>query len=233
MAGSITIASAQNNSITINFGESMTSGVSSIDDYVFAPATGYRQVYATEVVAVTGTQTYKVKVSPEFDVPGTYTVTCANARDAGNAALSTNNSTYTLAGHLLFQVPDGEVNYVDSSSNAHKTGNYIGVLEALTLAFGDAIQKTAGRPVTRLRKEYTLQTDSVMLIETTLSFPDSGYVYLGGQKLKYASKDTNCLYMDNTTIASDLAEGKLAVEPRKSFVSGSEVHLDVRSILPA
>lgn len=232
MAGSITISAAQKNSITIDFGENMTAGVTATTDYVFTAAAGYRAVYAESVTAVTGTQVYKIKVFPEFDVPGTYTVTCAPARDAGGAALSTNNKTFAMTGHFVLAVPDGQINYVDSSTDAQSSGNYIGVLEALSLAFGESFQKTSGRPVTRLRRNYQL-TDQAMLLETTLAFPATGYVYANGVKLKYSSKDTDVLYMDTTTISADLIAGKIGVQPGHTFATGSEVHLDVRSILPA
>lgn len=62
-----------------------------------------------------------------------------------------------------------------------------GVLDTLTEAFGEAVQRLSGRPQTFVVSEHS-PSDSSLFVESTLGFPDSGSVFVGGGEYTYSAK---------------------------------------------
>ena len=62
-------------------------------------------------------------------------------------------------------------------------------LSLIFKTLGEAIQELSGRPTTGLAADFSWQ-DASMTVETTIGFPDSGVVMIGGHKVSYGSKTT-------------------------------------------
>ena len=63
------------------------------------------------------------------------------------------------------------------------------ILDAMTEAFGEAIQRYSGRPQTLIVSNFKA-TDSALFVESTLGFPSKGQFFVGGIKYRYTSKDS-------------------------------------------
>tara|TARA_Y100001963_G_C6656108_1_gene388126 strand:+ start:492 stop:839 length:348 start_codon:yes stop_codon:yes gene_type:complete len=63
----------------------------------------------------------------------------------------------------------------------------MGMLRALTLAFGEESQYTHGKPVTKLVKPIK-SGDTIALVESTLAFPDKGAFFVGARRFTYKGK---------------------------------------------
>lgn len=81
----------------------------------------------------------------------------------------------------LSQVPNNIVPQ-ESSEWSHK------MIDALTEAFGEAVQRFSGKPQTFVVSNFK-NTDSVLFVETTLGFPEKGKIFVGGKKYSYTEKD--------------------------------------------
>lgn len=64
---------------------------------------------------------------------------------------------------------------------------YHGPLRAITRAAGQVVQELSGRPVTILTQDIA-PNDTHLFVESTLGFPDSGYVLVGDREYAYSSK---------------------------------------------
>lgn len=62
-----------------------------------------------------------------------------------------------------------------------------GVLETLTEAFGEAVQRFSGRPQTLVVSDYS-PTDGSLFVESTLGFPNSGKLFVDGREYSYSAK---------------------------------------------
>lgn len=62
-----------------------------------------------------------------------------------------------------------------------------GLLDSLTEAFGEAIQRYSGRPQTLVVSDY-VHGDGALFVESTLGFPPSGEVFIDNRKYSYESK---------------------------------------------
>lgn len=63
------------------------------------------------------------------------------------------------------------------------------ILDAMTEAFGEAIQRYSGRPQTLIVSNFEA-TDSVLFVESTLGFPPKGQFFVRGIRYRYTSKDS-------------------------------------------
>ena len=62
-----------------------------------------------------------------------------------------------------------------------------GLLEAYTNAVGRQVQRMIGVPMTRVRIDLG-PTDTLLFVETTLGFSESGELWIGNQRYSYTGK---------------------------------------------
>lgn len=162
---------------------------------------------ATDSIGVTQTT---LSVYPSLYPGHTFTLTATNAAHSNGIAVTPKFVTFTVATSLAPVRPTG------SPAETFP----IGMLDALTLAFGEVCQKFYGRPTTKLVED-SAKDATYLLVESTLAFPDEGSVFARGRRATYTGKTDASL----TGVVFDI--------PRNEAMPyGAEVALDVRSILP-
>lgn len=78
------------------------------------------------------------------------------------------------------------------------------VMESLIMAVGQSLQEFHGKPLTNLTSEW-VWSDSVISVETTLGFPQSGLISVGGHILSYGNKtDTTFSTITPVKVTDDL-----------------------------
>lgn len=104
--------------------------------------------------------------------------------------------------------------------NNHTIGVYNGEsnLSLILKSLGEAIQGLSGRPTTGLAAELSWG-DNTATVESTIGFPDSGSLFIGGRHITYGSKTVNSF---NQLSYTEYFSG--------SFTTKEEVSCDVTAI---
>lgn len=180
--------------------------VDGISDWTIAPAGSSAAVVVTGVTVAADGLSATLAVHPGLTPGGTYTVGCPDGDGVTGDPVWPSTETLDVPAAFVPDVADEHL---------------LGLLEAITHALGQEAQLLSGGLVTRLVADLDT-TEVVALVETTLGFPASGAVYLGGLRLTY------------TGIASGALTGLASDEPRiVAIARGAPVRLDVSAtVLP-
>lgn len=89
--------------------------------------------------------------------------------------------TIRFSRHSATEIVPQNISPQDSLEWSH------GLLDALTETFGEAVQRFSGRPQTLVVTEYK-PDDPCLFVESTLGFPASGRLFIGGREYRYGSK---------------------------------------------
>ncbi len=81
----------------------------------------------------------------------------------------------------ISEVP-GNIKPEESTEWSHK------MIDVLTEAFGEAVQRFSGKPQTFIVSNFH-RTDTALYVESTLGFPFRGSLFVDGKKYTYTSKD--------------------------------------------
>jgi hypothetical protein len=148
----------------------MSSGV----PYVLAPVTALASpacVYDAEVLG--GFASAKLWFAPDLSPTADYTLTVSITDAAG----ATNTASTAIA------APNVAVPQEDEW--------YHGVLRAWSSSTGQTLQELGGVPATLLVKDIRPGDDRVF-VESTLGFPDEGFVHVGRRLYRYTSRGPAC-----------------------------------------
>lgn len=114
-----------------------------------------------------GGQIVDVVFNPPLTPGATYLLAAVNATTSG----------------VALPAPDKECSFVAPADSLSVKG-YYKLLEAFTWAFAEEAAYLAGRPETRLVDEVPSAAD-VFPVETTLGFPSTGRLWVGGKLFSY------------------------------------------------
>lgn len=122
--------------------------------------------------------------------------------------------TITFSRHSATEMVPNTISPQESLEWSH------GLLDAITETFGEAVQRFSGRPQTMVVTEYK-PDDLSLFVESTLGFPNSGSLFVGGREYLYGSKSPMSF------------EGFHPKEYSNRHIAQKEmVTLNVRAILP-
>lgn len=122
---------------------------------------------------------------------------------------------YSIRTHLPSWTQRGAYRVEDEAIDIYKRGSN---LEALTQSIGDALQVLNGRPTTGTTAEFT-RGDSVLSVDSTLGFPETGALFIEGLRFTYTGKTLTSF----TGVSADLLLARDILARRK-------VTLDVKSV---
>jgi hypothetical protein len=95
--------------------------------------------------------------------------------------------TFSIRANLPAFMKRGSLTAKDENTDIAPT---YGVIEALTRSVGQIVQRFTGRPETLVSQQWD-EGDATLHVETTVGFPESGYLLIDGVKLKYTAKTNN------------------------------------------
>lgn len=155
------------------------------------------------VTEATSTTVY-LDVHPGLSAGSQYTVDNPYVKDSLNNFASPSSAQFTVSTSLYEEIE----------------GYPLGVLEALTLAFGEQCQEVYQAPVTTLARDFE-SGDTTMFLDSCLGFPDRGAVFMKGVRYTYLSRTDGALV--------DVASDDLVLV---TSAAGLEVAVDARSVEP-
>ena len=167
------------------------------------PGSIHTSIYDAEVLG--GFQLVKIWFSPWISPNQDYTITAY----PGGVATSV---TFT-APNLLKEL-GSEWNH--------------GLLRAISRSAGQLIQEFVGKPETILVKDL-MPGDRHIFVESTLGFPQSGYVLIGDREYKYESKKPSSfryITADETVFVTNTARQRVVVHTAKILPPNGSFHLD-------
>jgi hypothetical protein len=134
----------------------------------------------------------------------------------------TPGGSYTLVLVILgsevlipFTVPIG-VEDPDGFIVAQKEPRVWGVLEALTWAISKELQFIGGRPASRTTHDLAIG-DTILRVNSTLGYPESGFIFLEGLMLEFTSKTDTAFELVPTFRAQAIPQGSLVVSKTNSI----------------
>jgi len=148
--------------------------------------------------------TVYLDLSPGLSPGSQYTVDNPYVKDSGSNFASPSSGQFTVSASLYEAIE----------------GYPLGMLESVTLAFGEQCQETHGTPVTTLVRDFE-SDDTTMFLDSCLGFPERGAVFLQGVRYTYLSRTDGALV--------DVEADDLVLVTR---ASGLEVAVDARSVEP-
>lgn len=191
----------------------MSSGV----PYVVTPTTALAStacVYDAEVLG--GFASAKIWFAPELSPTADYTLTITITDSAG----VTNTASTSIT------APNVAVPQEDEW--------YHGILRAWSSATGQALQELGGIPATLLVKDIRPGDDRVF-VESTLGFPDAGFIHVGRKLYRYTSRGPACfegVQYRGPSYAARWSTSVGTLDLADSVAARQLVSLDVSGALP-
>lgn len=121
---------------------------------------------------------------------------------------------------VTITVTDGPFNTIEADfivpSDPLRKG--MKILEALTYAFGKQVQHYAGVPACLLRADLG-PFDTVLYVESTLGFPNKGWVRIGEMVLEYTSRTAQSFTLRNPSLVYPKVRRGTAVYSEVSLIT--------------